>query len=217
MLGHWLDRLERRRMLRVVECLPWAATRLLREVQENMQNRPQRDACTWAWPSNHLISPVLIKWALLHVPDLTKLDLQHLSSLGAKVSERPRPWRHMLYPLNTAQSFKVFHFLVCIAWKSLSTILMTVSLKAPWEHKLHLFNLRCQYQPYLKIRKLSLIMMTWSPLLRTASSRLLRQSSLPVFSFQPKPYLFLEIPCIIPASIYSHLENSRWHPISHSM
>lgn len=36
-----------------------------------------------------IIHPVLIKSALLNVPDLTKLDLEHSPSFGAKVGERP--------------------------------------------------------------------------------------------------------------------------------
>lgn len=46
MQGHQLDRLERRRRLRVVAGLPWDSMRLLKRPQKTTKKRSQRDACT---------------------------------------------------------------------------------------------------------------------------------------------------------------------------
>lgn len=75
-------------MMRVAECLPWDSMRMIREKRETLQKRPQRDACACACPSTRL-SPTLLKCALLSVPDMTKLDLEHSTFFGAKVGERP--------------------------------------------------------------------------------------------------------------------------------
>lgn len=142
--GHKLDRLGRKRVLEVVECLSWGSTDCWGR-KERGGKKDTGDDCTWTWPSHHL-SPMLTECALLNIPDLTILDLEHSSSLGSKVDERPWPWRHIQKELPS--TFK--HSLVTegISFSCLHGIKISVCntdnclcSEALGEYSVYLFNL----------------------------------------------------------------------------
>lgn len=85
MLGHQLGRPEGMRRLRVAECLPQDSMRRLREKRESVWKRPQRRLYLGLTFQSAKCNDY--KTCSLNVPDLTKLE--HSSSLGAKVGERP--------------------------------------------------------------------------------------------------------------------------------
>lgn len=156
-----------------------------------------------------LITWVLCLYNMLYSKSQTWSNL--ISNISPSLGPRwARGLDHNTYPSAFKPSFKAFLFLVCRAWKFLSATSMTVFV---WKL---LENTNCIYlmyrvYPALPKNKSIKAVFDSDDMILYAQCGLLTSSlsiqSTNLFLFSPSPASALKFFWVIPALIYSHLEN----------